>query len=228
MTTDVPSLAAGQARILVVEDDPVLRRHTVQTLTAAEGMTVIGEAATVAEAVALVALQPDLILLDLGLSDGSGRQVIEAVRQQPHPCRVLVITVFEDKASVLATLKAGADGYILKDTPADMVVEQVRATLAGETPISARAAGHLLSILRDDPAEADQEAAGPTLSPREHELLKLFARGFSRKEAARAVGLSPYTVAEYVQSIYRKLAVRSRGEAIYEAVQQRLIDLDRL
>jgi DNA-binding NarL/FixJ family response regulator len=140
---------------------------------------------------------------------------------------VLVFTVFEDKASVLNTLKAGADGYILKDTTADMVLAHVRATLAGETPISARAASHLLSLVRDEPVVEEPEPGAPHLSPRERELLEYLARGLSRKEAARIMNLSPYTVAEYVQGIYRKLQVKSRGEAVFEAIQAKLIRIDR-
>jgi DNA-binding NarL/FixJ family response regulator len=150
--------------------------------------------------------------------------VIERIRRTSPGCRVLVITVFEDRESVFHTLRAGADGYILKDTRPEALVAHVRATLAGETPISARAAGHLLSLVREEepPAEA---AAQPSLSPRERTLLELLARGMSRKEAARVMAISPFTVAEYVQSIYRKLSVRSRGEAVYEALQTGLIKL---
>jgi DNA-binding NarL/FixJ family response regulator len=185
---------------------------------------VAGQAGLVAEALALVEMAPDLVLLDLGLPDGSGIAVIEKVRKTAPSCRVLVITVFEDRESVVSTLRAGADGYILKDTRPDALVGNVMATLAGETPISARAAGHLLSLVRDDEPRVEG-AAPPSLSPRERTLLELLARGMSRKEAARVMAISPFTVAEYVQSIYRKLSVRSRGEAVYEALQTGLIKL---
>jgi DNA-binding NarL/FixJ family response regulator len=97
--------------------------------------------------------------------------------------------------------------------------------MAGETPISARAASHLLSIVRENEPIAS-DGKGPTLTPREKELLEFLARGLSRKEAARKMLISPFTVAEYVQNIYRKLSVNSRGEAVYEAIQSRLIRLD--
>jgi DNA-binding NarL/FixJ family response regulator len=223
-----PETAAWPARVIVIEDDQRLREYAIAALAGAAEIAVIGEAATLAEGLELVNLLPDLVLLDLGLPDGSGIAVIEEVRARVPLCRILVFTVFEDRASVLGTLKAGADGYILKDTSAEMVLGHVRAVLAGETPISARAAGHLLTLVRDDPPPASPELAKdvPHLSPRERELLEYLARGLSRKEVARLMELSPYTVAEYMQGIYRKLQVRSRGEAVFEAVQAQLIKLD--
>ncbi len=217
------------ARVIVVEDDERLRNYAIQALAGAGGIEVVGQAGTLADGLPLVDLLPDLALLDLGLPDGSGISVIEAIRAKVPECRVLVFTVFEDRSSVINTLKAGADGYILKDTSAEMLLSHVRATLAGETPISARAASHLLSLVRDEPV-GDIEAAAPDaphLSPRERELLEYLARGVSRKEAARIMNLSPYTVAEYVQGIYRKLQVKSRGEAVFEAIQAKLIRIDR-
>lgn len=220
--------SSGKARVIVIEDDERLRRYALDVLSQAEDFAIVGDAGTLAEGLPLVDHFPDLALLDLGLPDGSGIKVIEAIRAKVPSCRVLVFTVFEDRASVLGTLKAGADGYLLKDTTAQMLLAHVRATLAGETPISARAASHLLSFVRDEPAAGDAAPAdAPHLSPRERELLEYLARGLSRKEAARVMNLSPHTVAEYVQSIYRKLQVRSRGEAVYEAIQAKLIRIER-
>ncbi|NBB24448.1 response regulator [Porphyrobacter sp. SLTP] len=222
-----PEAPPRPARVIIVEDDERLRSYAKGALAAARDIAVVGDAGTLADGLPLVDLMPDLALLDLGLPDGNGITVIEAIRTKVPACRVLVFTVFEDRASVLGTLKAGADGYILKDTSADMVLAHVRATLAGETPISARAASHLLSLVRDEPVAETAGPDAPHLSPRERELLEYLARGLSRKEAARVMNLSPYTVAEYVQGIYRKLHVRSRGEAVFEAIQAKLIRIDR-
>lgn len=217
---------APAIRALVVEDDCVLRAHLVKTIRAAPDIHLIAEAGTLREALPLVELLPDIVLLDLGLPDGSGIELIQALRSTVPSSKVLVVTVFEDRASVLATLKAGADGYLLKDNNTDEILTAVRATVAGETPISARAAGHLLSFIRQDSAPHQSEPQ-TVLSPRELELLEHLARGASRKEAAREMKLSPFTVAEYVQNIYRKLSVRSRSEAVYQALSTRLITLDR-
>lgn len=218
----------GVHRVVVVEDDDRLREYAVTVLAEAPEIAVVGQAANLADGLALANLKPHLALLDLGLPDGSGIDLIEAMRASSPGCRILVFTVFEDRTSVLGTLKAGADGYILKDTSADALLTHARATLAGETPISARAASHLLSLVRDEPVVEEPAAAGaPHLSTRERELLEYLARGVSRKEAARIMRISPYTVAEYVQNIYRKLQVKSRGEAVYEAIQARLITVNR-
>lgn len=214
----------GPARVVVVEDDARLRNYAISALSRIDDIQLVGAAGTVESGLLLIDQRPDLVLLDLGLPDGSGIQIIDAVRERAPGCRVLVFTVFEDRASVLNTLKAGADGYILKDTNAEMMLGHVRATLAGETPISARAASHLLSLVRDEPVpDGPSDPQTPHLSPRERELLEFLARGLSRKEAARVMEISPHTVAEYMQSIYRKLQVKSRGEAVFEAIQANLI-----
>lgn len=219
-------------RVIIVEDDPRLRIHARDALNAAGGVAIVGEAGSLAEAMPLVELAPDLVLLDLGLPDGHGSAFIDALREAASGTRILVFTVFEDRASVVNALRAGADGYILKDSTAEQLVAHVEATLAGETPVSARAARHLLAILReqeegDSPAApATARPAYPPLSPREQELLEYLARGLSRKEAARVMQISPYTVAEYIQGIFRKMQVRTRGEAVFEALQAGMIRLD--
>lgn len=209
---------------IVVDDDVILRRRLSCILAGAGDFDVLGEAGSVAEGLRLAERSPQLALVDLGLPDGHGIEVIAALRVRVPEAKALVISVFEDRASVLGALRAGADGYLLKDTPDDQMLAHVRETLAGETPISARAAGHLLSFVR---AEQRQPPAAdaPSLSPREKELLQHLARGLARKEVAREMGISHFTVGEYLQSIYRKLSVNSRGEAVYEALRARLIDL---
>ena len=211
---------------IVVDDDVVLRRRLSSILAGAGDLDVLGEAGSVAEGLRLVERSPQLALVDLGLPDGHGIEVITALRERAPAAKVLVISVFEDRASVLSAFRAGADGYLLKDTPDDQVLAHVRETLAGETPISARAAGHLLSFVRTE--QRQQPAAdAPSLSPREKELLQHLARGLARKEVAREMGISHFTVGEYLQSVYRKLSVNSRGEAVYQALQARLIDLEK-
>ena len=219
-------------RVLIVEDDVVLRARLVEILSGTAPFEVAGEADTVADARALLERAPAVALIDLGLPDGHGSEVIAAIRKQSPGCKILVLSVFEDSASVLGALRSGADGYILKDTPPEQVIGHIRETLDGQSPISARAASHVLKYVRTqqdtlvpDPVEPDP--ALPALSPREKELLEHLARGMARKEAARKMGISPFTVGEYLQSVYRKLSVNSRGEAVYEALNARLIDIPR-
>ncbi|EGF91013.1 response regulator [Asticcacaulis biprosthecium C19] len=230
MTTFTPSSGletsetAARYRVLIVEDNLLFRHYLADSLLAAPEVTVIGAVGRVAHAVAFAEQAPDLVLLDLGLPDGGGLEVIAAIREKAPACKFLVITVFEDRASVLKTLRAGADGYVLKDATSEHLVSYVRSALAGVNPISSRAARHLLKI--SDEGEAQPVTSShPPLRPREKEMLEHIAQGLSQKAVARLMNLSPHTVAEYTQNIYRKLSVKSRGAAVFEAIQHKLIDL---
>ena len=133
--------------------------------------------------------------------------------------KALVVTSFGDRETVVSAVRAGADGYLLKDSSAAVILDGIEVTLEGGAPISSAAAVYLLDRLRNAP---EIEVAAPEnsgLTPREVELLELFAKGESYKDAARTLGISPLTVGNHVKSIYRKLAVHSRGEAVYEAIK---------
>lgn len=205
-------------RIAIVDDDPVVRAHFRDIVARCSTLVVAGEAGSVLEAMSLIETDPDLYLLDLGLPDGSGLDVVPTIRTRSK-ARVLVVTTFGDRETVVRALQAGADGYLLKDSEAGVILAGIEATLAGGAPISPAAAVYLLDVFR---VSADDRVGvvpdQPSLTPRELELLKLFATGASYKEAARALEISPLTVGNYVKSIYRKLAVNSRGEAVYEAI----------
>lgn len=205
-------------RIAIVEDDPVVRDHFIEIVSGARELDLAGFASTLARARELLVLRPDLFLLDIGLPDGSGLDFVAEARSVG--ARALMVTSFGDRETVVAAIRAGADGYLLKDSTSDSVLEGIRVVLAGGAPISAAAAVYLLERLRSDNGMADPDAVEDSgLTPREIELLKIFAKGSSYKEAARALGISPLTVGNYVKSIYRKLAVHTRGEAVYEAVK---------
>lgn len=206
-------------RIAIVEDDPIVREHMIEIVTAATDLDLAGVASNLARARDLVGLAPDLFLVDVGLPDGSGLDLVPFVKQNCD-ARVLIVTSFGDRETVVSAIAAGADGYLLKDSNPEVIRDGIRVTLEGGAPISASAAVYLLERLRHGGgiiAAAVEEDNG--LTPREIELLEVFARGSSYKEAARLLGISPFTVGNYVKSIYRKLAVHSRGEAVYEAVK---------
>lgn len=207
-------------RILVVEDDPVVREHFIEIVSERGGFDIAGIAPNLQKAEEFLAQKPDLILLDIGLPDGSGLNFIPTIRERCD-AKVLILTSFGDRKTVVTALRAGADGYLLKDSSASQIIEGLEATMAGGAPISSSAAVYLLDRLRSDPPPAveqvQQENSG--LTPREIELLELFAKGESYKDAARTLGISPLTIGNHVKSIYRKLAVHSRGEAVYEAMK---------
>lgn len=210
------SAPAAPRRIGLLEDSAPVREHLLEVLAAAPDLEVCAVAARLAEVDDLLAANPELVLTDLGLPDGSGLDLIPRLKAQG--ARSLVITAFGDRETVLAALAAGADGYLLKDSPAATVLDAVRQTLDGGAPISPAAAVFLLERFRAP--QTPTPPAGERLTPRETELLALFSRGHSYKSAARELGISPLTVGDHVKAIYRKLQVNSRGEAVFAAVRR--------
>jgi DNA-binding NarL/FixJ family response regulator len=205
-------------RIAIVEDDPVVREHFIEIVSQAPALDLVGVAPNLTKAADLIGKNPDLFLVDIGLPDGSGLDFIPKIKAGCE-AKALVVTSFGDRETVVSAVRAGADGYLLKDSSAAVILDGIDATLAGGAPISSAAAVYLLDRLR---SSSEIEVAAPEnsgLTPREVELLELFAKGESYKDAARTLGISPLTVGNHVKSIYRKLAVHSRGEAVYEAIK---------
>jgi DNA-binding NarL/FixJ family response regulator len=219
------------ATILLVEDDEPTRERLAKALRGHPRLSLLGACADVAEAeAALAAVPPDVLLTDIGLPDGSGIDLIRKARAASERTQAMVITVFGDEDTVVRAIEAGAAGYLLKDQTAPSIAESVIELLDGGSPISAPIARLLLRRIAaaaapGPAASAAPRPARPLLSDREHEVLNLVAKGFSFPEIARLLGVSPHTVTTHVRHIYEKLEVRSRGEAVFEAVQQGIIRL---
>jgi DNA-binding NarL/FixJ family response regulator len=223
-----PSVAReGPVRVGIVEDDPILGGWLAAVVAGIEGLTVAGIAETLREGLSLLSRPADVMLVDLALPDGSGLELIAAIRSRPTACRVLVISVFADVHSVVRAIECGADGYLLKGAESSVVESAIRTVLAGGAPISPGVAGHILARIRDQrPAAATNRAFALTLTPKEICVLEHLAKGLSYKEAAHIDGISYHTVVHHVKAIYRKLSVNSRGEAVFEACQAGLIRLE--
>ena len=202
--------------VLIVEDDERFRAAFAAVVSEAADLRLVGTASDLPQGLLLLReLKPQVLLVDLGLPSGSGIELIRYAHQHLPQTDVMVVSVFGDEPHVMASLEAGATGYLLKDThPADLT-EQVRTLHAGGSPISPVIARQLLLRLAPDPAPPVN--GEPVLSPQERQVLTLSAKGFSFEEIARMLAVSRHTVMTYVKRSYRKLQVHSKTEAIYEA-----------
>jgi DNA-binding NarL/FixJ family response regulator len=213
-------------RILLVEDEAHTREHLAAALGADERLEVVGAEPTLERGrAALVRLRPDVLVTDLQLPDGDGTSLIRAISESGLPTLPMVITVFGDEKTVVGALEAGALGYLLKGGSQRYLVDSVLELHGGGSPISPAIARHLLRRFRDEGGASVAEVSpdAPHLSAREQQVLDYLCKGFTFAEAARLLDVTPHTVATYVRRIYRKLAVRSRAEAVYEAQQLGLL-----
>jgi DNA-binding NarL/FixJ family response regulator len=214
-------------RIGIVEDDDHLRAYLSGVISAVPWLQVAFAEGTVAGAVRQAKVSDiDLCLVDLQLPDGNGADLVRHLKSVDE-VKCLILTVLGDRTSVIAALDSGADGYLLKDTDPAALVGGIKSALDGYAPISPQAA-HFLLDLYQRTARKPQAARGPaqgddTLTTREQEVLRLFSRGLSYGEAAEVLAISAHTIRDHVKSIYRKLSVHSRSEAVFEARQQGII-----
>ena len=218
--------------VLIVEDEPEFMRRFSNAVLADPGLALVGAVSTGRAAQAMLDAQPcDVMLLDLGLPDLNGVEVIRYAAKNHPRCDVLVVTMFGDDQHVLASIEAGATGYLLKDAHAEHIAASIHELHAGGSPISPGIARRVLARFRvagtptaavPVPAPAPAAEASP-LTERETELLRLTAKGLSFETIGQLMGISPHTVVAHVKKIYRKLAVHSRGEAVYEANQLGLL-----
>jgi DNA-binding NarL/FixJ family response regulator len=220
--------------VLLVEDDAAFRNGFADAIRGEPDFDLSGAYATLAEARQGVAKQlPDVLLVDLGLPDGNGLELIQEVYERSPRVNIMVVTVFGDEHHIFRALEAGATGYLLKDAEPDEVVSSIRKLAEGGSPISPVIARKLLSRVIRKPeaprparsaraAHAGKPDHGP-FSEREYEILTIVARGFSSEEIARMLSISPHTVISHVKNIYQKLAVHSRAEAVFEARQMGIL-----
>jgi DNA-binding NarL/FixJ family response regulator len=214
-------------RVLIADDHPVYRGGLRTLLAAAPDLTLVGEAVTGDEAVALAAeLQPDVILMDLKMPGLSG---IDATRQVVHASphiRILVVTMFEDDHLVFTALRAGARGYVLKDGDEDEILRATRAVARGEAIFSPAIAQRLIDYFAQ-PWPTVPAHVFPELTEREREILNLIAHGRTNADIAERLFLSRKTVANHVSNIFAKLQVADRAEAIIRAREAGLGRADR-
>jgi DNA-binding NarL/FixJ family response regulator len=206
--------------ILLLEDLPEIRAWLRKLVQQVFPGATISESARVQDAIALVAaVKFDLALVDLGLPDGSGVDVVTRLRDLQPEAQSVVVTIHDDDEHLFPALQAGAYGYILKEQPRELIAEQLQRISQGEPPLSPSIARRVMAYFSAKTRPQAQNSLLPNvnLTDRESEVLLRVAKGYTLPEIGVQLGLSRHTIADYVKQIYRKLNVSSRAEAALEA-----------
>ena len=209
--------------ILVVDDHPLMRKGILQLIAMEPSLRLIGEAGDGQQGVELAhRLRPDLILLDLNMRGLSGMEALKALKATDLDTRVIILTVSDNEDDVVAALRLGADGYLLKDMEPEEVLHSLKAAAQGRIALGERVAAILADTLRHETQPKPIDSI--KLTEREREILSLIAAGCSNKLIARKLKITEGTVKVHVKHLLRKLDLASRVEAAVWAVKQRLHD----
>jgi len=226
----MPTLPS-KIRVALVEDDPGTRGRLAMAITSGAGMALLYCAETAADMLQwLTSNQPDVLLVDLGLPDRSGLDVIRACVRLAPQAEIMVVTLFGDEQNMIQAFEAGAKGYLLKDGTEEDLVTHVLSLHAGGSPMSPIIARQLLSrMTRPTPDTrtapvANDELSAEKLTARELEVLTLVARGYTYPELSKLLNVALSTIQTHVKNIYGKLAVHNKAEAVFEARLLGLLD----
>jgi len=220
--------------ILLLEDEKPTRQHLVSVIEKTAHLTLFSEASDCQEAkVALRRGKPDILIADINLPDGSGIDVIRYGLKKYPDLEAMVITTCGDEENVINALEAGATGYLLKEQDFEGIGQAIFALMRGETAISPKVARFLLKRFKKDPPKeslrtqkvSNKAEEGFALTIREHEVLAMISKGFRYNEIADSLGISTNTIRAHIRNIYRKMAVKSRSEAVFEASKMGIISL---
>ncbi len=209
-------------RVLIVDDHAVVRIGLRSLLGHTSGFRVVGEAATVAEAISAAdQARPDVVLMDVRLPDGSGVDACREIKKSHPEIRVVMLTSYSDEEAIVGAVMAGANGYLLKQADSDQLTRAIREAAEGASSLDPRAAGALLNQFRELSAkQAEAELAG--LTDRERRMLTLIAEGYTNRAIGDVLHLSEKTVRNHVSQLLRKLGFQRRSQAAAWAGQRRL------
>lgn len=206
--------------ILIIDDHPLFRKGVSQLISMAPELRLVGEAASgEAGVAAAIQLQPDLVLLDLNMKGMGGIEALTAIKQRMPDSRVVMLTVSDHADDLVAAIRAGADGYLLKDMEPEALLDNIRNALFGRMVISDSLSTLLAQAIRDQGQASHRQ--GAELTDREQTILDCLAQGMSNKLIARQLNITEGTVKVHVKHLLKKLNFRSRVEAAVWAVQQR-------
>lgn len=202
-------------RVMIVDDHPLMRRGIKQLLALDPVFTLVAEAGNGSEAITLAQQHaPDVVLLDLNMKGMSGLNTLKALREEGVDARIIVLTVSDARSDLYAMIDAGADGYLLKDSEPELLLEHIRTTATGRNVISDAMADYLLS-------RSEQHDPFAKLTERERDVLQEVARGMSNKQVAAQLHISEETVKVHIRNMLRKLDLRSRVAAAVMYLEHR-------
>jgi two-component system response regulator NreC len=211
----------------LLADDHTLFRQGIKTLLAAESdLEVVGEAADAATAADKASeLKPDIVLLDIGMPGPSSFEVARQIRRNRPDTKVVFLTMYDDEDYLLECMEVGANGYILKDSPATQLASALRDVFRGGSYLSPKMLSQLVNDFRTRVKGSDQLPRFASLTPREKEVLKMLAEGNSVKEVATRLDLSVKTVEAHKFNLMRKLGIHNKAQLVQYAIQKKVIKL---
>jgi len=211
-------------RVVLVDDHSMFRSGVRTELAAVDTVQIVGEAGGVGEAVAVIArTRPDVVLLDVHMPEGGGKAVLDRVRPAQPEVKFLALSVSDAAVDVIATIRAGARGYVTKNITGDELVAAIGRVAEGDAVFSPRLAGFVLDAFSGSIAVAAVDEDLDRLTDRERQVMRLIARGYAYKEVAKELFISIKTVETHVSSVLRKLQLSSRHELTRWANERRLI-----
>ena len=214
-------------RILLVDDHAVVREGLNSLIGAKADMVVVGEASDGVEAVSLaLSLQPDVILMDMVMPRQNGLESIQELKRRDHPARILVLSSFAEDEQIFPAIKAGASGYLLKDSSPRQLITAIRSVYRGEVMLHPTIARKLIGEIVAPPG--DDPTPGDMLTAREVDVLKLVARGYTNQEIAESLDVSERTIGKHVSNILEKLHLANRTQAALYALREGLATLKNL
>jgi len=215
-------------RVLVADDHALYRRGLEMVLGAEDGIEIVGEAGDGAEAIRRVEeLLPDVVLMDIRMPRRSGIEACTAIKDVVPSTKIVILTISDEESDLYEAVRAGANGYLLKDVPGEEIAAGIRAVASGQSLISPSMASKLLTEFASMIKRTDdrQQVPTPRLTDREMEVLKLVAKGLNNRDIAKQLFISENTVKNHIRNILEKLQLHSRMEAVVYAVREKLLEI---
>ena len=224
---EAPDGAEGPVRVLVVDDHVLYRRGLEMVLSSEDDIEIVGEASDGVDAIGKAEeLLPDVVLLDVRMPRRTGIQACSEIKRVSPGSKIVMLTMSDEESDLFEAVRAGANGYLVKDVPGEEIADGLRAVMGGQSLISPSMAGALLTEFASLSRRTEERTSVPVpkLTPREVQVLRLVARGMYNKDIATELFISENTVKNHVRNILEKLQLHSRMEAVMYAVRERILD----